>query len=485
MKDCLIALYIRLSLEDSKYDSLSIPNQRMILREKAMTLTEYNQAEIREFIDNGYTGTNFERPAMQELLSLVQAGKVACILVKDFSRFGRNSIETGYFIEKIFPLYHVRFISVSDDFDSDDFKGSTGGIDVAFRYLISEAYSRDMSMKEKSAKYARMRRGEYQSVICVYGYLKGPDGKLMPDEATAPVVRQMFEWAAEGCSAAEISRRLYERKIPTPGQVKAMRGKIFHDLSRSKGIWANTIILRILRDEQYIGTYVCGRTTVREIGSSRFCKKDRSEWFIIPDHHEPIVSKELFEAANAKLRHFSQPNRKSGQYPLRGMVFCGYCGHAMSRANGRWFVCRYMKGYSDLGCTGLSIRVADLEWIVFDCIKSQMAAVIGADTDTDDIRQQAIQQTEMEKQLQSLRHKKRELYERFASEEISQDEYLAGKQRCNESVQQIQNTLRMLVARREESQTAAEAGRVFAALLSEVMSSGSLTQTIAEKTIKK
>ena len=95
----------------------------------------------------------------------------------------------------------------------------------------------------------------------------------------------------------------------------------------------------------------------------------------------------------------------------------------MSRANGRWFVCRYMKGYSDLGCTGLSIRVADLEWIVFDCIKSQMAAVIGADTDTDDIRQQAIQQTEMEKQLQSLRHKKRELYERFASEEISQDEY--------------------------------------------------------------
>ena len=223
MKDCLIALYIRLSLEDSKYDSLSIPNQRMILREKAMTLTEYNQAEIREFIDNGYTGTNFERPAMQELLSLVQAGKVACILVKDFSRFGRNSIETGYFIEKIFPLYHVRFISVSDDFDSDDFKGSTGGIDVAFRYLISEAYSRDMSMKEKSAKYARMRRGEYQSVICVYGYLKGPDGKLMPDEATAPVVRQMFEWAAEGCSAAEISRRLYERKIPTPGQVLRMR----------------------------------------------------------------------------------------------------------------------------------------------------------------------------------------------------------------------------------------------------------------------
>ena len=118
MKEDIIALYIRLSLEDSKYDSMSIENQQMILREKALSLSSGDRAVIREFIDNGHTGTNFERPAMQELLSLVQTGKVACILVKDFSRFGHNSIETGYFIEKVFPLYHTRFISVSDNFDS-------------------------------------------------------------------------------------------------------------------------------------------------------------------------------------------------------------------------------------------------------------------------------------------------------------------------------------------------------------------------------
>lgn len=182
MRNYVIALYIRLSVEDFKTESLSIPNQKLILREKAMSLPEWDNSEILEFIDNGHTGTNFERPAVQELLTMVQAGKINCIIVKDLSRFGRNSIETGYFIERVFPLYHTRFISVSDDFDTANFKGDTGGIDIAFKYLISECYSRDMSMKTKSAKYAKMSRGEYQSVICPYGYRKSADGRMEPDE---------------------------------------------------------------------------------------------------------------------------------------------------------------------------------------------------------------------------------------------------------------------------------------------------------------
>ena len=132
MRNYVIALYIRLSVEDFKTESLSIPNQKLILREKAMSLPEWDNSEILEFIDNGHTGTNFERPAVQELLTMVQAGKINCIIVKDLSRFGRNSIETGYFIERVFPLYHTRFISVSDDFDTANFKGDTGGIDIAF-----------------------------------------------------------------------------------------------------------------------------------------------------------------------------------------------------------------------------------------------------------------------------------------------------------------------------------------------------------------
>lgn len=183
-----IALYMRLSLEDEKTDSLSIPNQRLILREKAMSLPEWSGAEILEFVDNGHTGTNFERPAVQRLLEMANLGKINCIMVKDLSRFGRNSIETGYFIEKVFPLYHIRFIAVSDNFDSAELNGDTGGVDMAFKYLINECYSRDMSIKSKSAKYARFKRGEYQSVVCPYGYQKSVDGRMKPDEETADYV---------------------------------------------------------------------------------------------------------------------------------------------------------------------------------------------------------------------------------------------------------------------------------------------------------
>ncbi len=485
MKDGFIALYIRLSLEDSKYDSMSIENQRMILREKALSLWDDGQAEIREFIDNGHTGTNFERPAMQKLLGLVQDGKVACILVKDFSRFGRNSIETGYFIEKVFPLYHVRFISVSDDFDSAEYKGDTGGMDVAFRYLINEAYSRDMSMKTKSAKYAKMKRGEYQSTVCCYGYQKGKNGRLVPDPETAPVVRQIFSWAAGGCSAAEISRRLFAQNVPTPAQLRAIRGKPHQDVSRSVDVWPNTTVLRMLADEQYMGTYIQGRAAVREIGSGSVRRKDRSEWFILPDHHEPIVSRELFESANAKIRRSPAPGKTPREYPLRGKVYCGYCAHAMSRVNGRWFVCPYRKGYGRPGCTGLSVRAEELEQIVFDSLRQQMAASLGMDTETSDFEVQSCKQAELEKQLQSIRQRKRELYEQFVTEKIPLDGFQAEKQRCDRDAQALRNTLQMLTARQQEIQENREASARFNALREEVLSSGSLTQAIAEKLIKK
>ena len=214
MQKYVIALYIRLSIEDYKYDSLSIENQSLVLHEYAASMPEALNAEIMEFIDNGYSGTNFERPQVQKLIELVRANQIDCIIVKDFSRFGRNSIETGYFIERVFPLFHTRFISISDDFDSSKFKGDTGGMDVAFKYLISEYYSRDMSIKTKSAKYAKMQRGEYQSKICPYGYRKSADGRMEPDPEAAAIVQLIFQLAAEGINATAITRELFRRKHP-------------------------------------------------------------------------------------------------------------------------------------------------------------------------------------------------------------------------------------------------------------------------------
>ena len=177
MQKFVIAFYIRLSLEDTKTESMSIPNQRAILREHAMSLAEWDRAEVLEFVDNGHSGANFERPAVQELLEMVQAGKIDCIMVKDLSRFGRNSIETGYFIERVFPLYHTRFISVSDDFDTINFKGDTGGMTWPLSILSVSATvgicrsrqkplnTQKCSVASTRAKFAPMDTGKAQTDV--------------------------------------------------------------------------------------------------------------------------------------------------------------------------------------------------------------------------------------------------------------------------------------------------------------------------------
>ena len=310
MKKYRIALYIRLSLEDAKTDSMSISSQRNILREYASELPEYANAELTEFVDNGYSGANFERPAVQELLDLVRANRIDCIMVKDFSRFGRNSLETGYFIERVFPLFHTRFISVNDDFDTQKLKGDTGGMEVAFKYLISEYYSRDMSVKTKTAKYLKFQRGEYQSKICPYGYRKGENGRMVPDPETSEVVQKIFEYAVNGMNAADIARELSRQQIPTPGEHKARKGIKTHDVSRTHGMWCNSTVLRILADERYMGTYVIGKREVTEIGGHKMRSKEESDWIKIPNHHIPLVNEEIFSKANASIQRFKIPNRK-------------------------------------------------------------------------------------------------------------------------------------------------------------------------------
>ena len=430
MDKYVIALYIRLSLEDSKYDSMSIGNQQSILREKAMTLPEFDRAEIREFVDNGHTGTNFERPAMQEMLKLVQEGKINCIIVKDLSRFGRSSLETGYFIEQVFPLFHVRFISISDDYDSDNYKGTTGGIEVAFKYLINEAYSRDMSMKTRSAKYAKMRRGEYQSVVCPYGYQKSADGRMEPNAETSPIIKQIFQWAAGGCTAAEICRRLYEQHIPTPGEYRVKANDWKYSIDRVQGVWSCSTVLRILADERYIGTYIIGKYTVKEIGGTKVRKKDESEWFKIPDHHPPIVDADLFARANAAIRKFDLPKKQQHDYFLKGKVFCGYCGHALSRkGKGDHIVyyCRHSQGIATIACHGLEIKAADLEEIVLQAMKSQASVIGGIDLDSDKIQLTSMEQAEQEKKLLDLQNRKRQLYEQFIRKEITMQDFQRKK----------------------------------------------------------
>ena len=286
MADYVIAKYIRLSIEDSKSDSLSIPNQRLLLDQHiaAMSITG---AEVREFVDNGCSGTNFERPAVQELLELARLSQVNCVLVKDFSRFGRNAIEVGYFIERVFPLFGIRFISVSDGFDSADHVGDTGGMEVSFKFIMHEYYSRDLSKKIKSAKHEKMRRGEYITKNCAFGYKK-VGNQLEIDDPAADTVRLIFRLAHEGKTTSQIRDVLLEAGKATP------------KLDTSA-------ILKILRDEQYVGTYVAGKTEIIDVGSKKAVPKDESEWVKIPNHHPAIVSQEVFDIVQTRFRKRSKP----------------------------------------------------------------------------------------------------------------------------------------------------------------------------------
>lgn len=483
-----IAYYIRLSHEDSKTDSMSIPNQRLLIRKKAESLPEWPYAETQEFVDNGYSGTNFERPAMQEMLSLIQEGRIDCVIVKDFSRFGRNSLETGYFLERVFPMYHTRFISIGDGYDSLEHPGDTGGMDAAFRYLINEAYSRDLSVKNRSAKYARMRRGEYQSTICPYGYRKSADGRMEPNEETAPVIQKIFQMAAEGMACAAIARKLTDMKIPTPGEYRAAHTAMKYRADRIGGIWASGTVREILSDERYTGVYIMGKRVVREVGSGKIRWRDENEWFKLPDHHPAIVEKELFQAAQEKRRHIPHPREQRHVYPLRGKVFCGYCGHALSRYNEgerTKYYCRHSAGHPDRPCYELRLRATDLEQAVLETLKAHMSVIAGTNYAADALNDIVLEAAEHENRKQEVMEAKRRLYEQYVEGGISLACFQEKNTELDNEMLRVRNILAALHEKAKERQEKQEANRRREEMLLAVKEADSLSPVLAEKLIRR
>lgn len=434
----VIALYIRLSIEDSKVESMSIDNQRLALHKFADTL-DVPGSEVQEFVDNGYTGTNFERPSVQELLGLVQAGKINCIIVKDFTRFGRNSVDVGYYMEIVFPLYGVRFISLNDDFDSDRIRGETGGMSVAFKYLISEFYSRDLSIKYKSAKYVKFRRGEYQSKLCPYGYQKSADGRMEPDPETAPNVQLIFQMAAQGQNTTTIVKKLFDFHIPTPGEYKAQKKIANHDVSRCGGIWQRSSVLNILHDERYTGTYIIGKKEVRAVGGNLVRLKDESEWVKIPDHHPAIISKEQFDTAQKVIKRTKCVKKNVHMYPLRGKVYCGICHHRMSRIGNKIFrfLCRHTAATDSALCHGLKIEERELEKIVLEHITRQAQKLLSTNANTSAMQDFS---TRSLSQIEKLQERKLDLYEQMISGSISGQEYVEQKAQIDEELAAVPRT---------------------------------------------
>lgn len=337
------AIYLRLSVEDkmngNQEESNSITNQRKILLEYIHKDAELAGEEVVEFCDDGVSGKSMDRPGVQELLKQVKQGKVACILVKDMSRFSRDYIELGTYLNQIFPFMGVRFISVNDHYDSRQQNGNAIGIDTAFQTLLYDLYSKDLSVKVKSSHQSKKASGEYITGEIPFGYARSQERKnaVIVNEKEAEVVRYIFSLAAEGFGSAQIARRLVEEQIPAPMR---MRHPERADI-REHYNWIDKTVRRILSNRFYLGEMIYGKTVRKAVGSKSVRAVPREEWKVISKHHEPLVTEEMFSIVNwVSARNF--PKRTQEKYSLTGKVYCGGCGYAMNKGSTKNHKCQYL-----------------------------------------------------------------------------------------------------------------------------------------------
>jgi len=376
--------YVRLSHEDGdKEESNSITGQKNLIRDFFSRHPELEECGMA--VDDGFSGSSFERPAFQKMMDDVRAQKIDCIVVKDLSRFGRNYLDAGEYIEKIFPFFGVRFIAVNDSYDSLD-NAASDELVVPFKNLINEAYCRDSSVKIRSCLEVKRRRGDFTGAFAVYGYLKDPQNKnhLVVDGFAADVVRDIFRWKLEGVSAADIAARLNADGILAPMDYKKQQGLRFATPFRikSRSPWSATSVLRILKNPVYTGVLEQGKNTTPSYKVKKRVERPRGEWAVVENAHEAVVDRQDFFSVQKVLALDTRRSPGGSKVELfSGMVSCGECGAAMVRktvpSGGKkyvYYVCAAHK--AEKTCCAHSIRDAALEKIVLESVQKQIQYVI-------------------------------------------------------------------------------------------------------------
>lgn len=389
MSKWVIGKYIRLSQADrdlmkkeNKPESESISNQKSLIQNYINDDAELCGSEQYEFFDDGYSGTNFERPSFERLLEKIKKGEINCVIVKDFSRFGRNYIELGDYLERIFPFLGVRFISINDHYDSADYKGTTGGLDVVMKNIVYDYYSKDLSVKVKTAKYQKMKQGKYLGGHVPYGLMKDPDDKhkLVIDPEAAAVVREIFDMALQGMRLVDIERVLNERGMETPAAYyrrKHPESRKFANAS-VKSSWNYNNLSKILQQEMYYGAVVGHKRSAVCVGGKHTAAVPKEEQFIVEGAHEGIVTKEEFlKVQEIFCKTGGRKQGSLGNYPLYRKVRCGTCGRAMiykqysfRGIEYRYFGCTYAKEQvGENGCCKKYIKETDLNAIVWSVVR--------------------------------------------------------------------------------------------------------------------
>ena len=375
------AAYLRLSKGDGDVDGIeksesnSISNQRLIID---MFLEKHPEMELVDtYIDDGFTGTNFKRPELKRLMYDVDDGRIDCIVCKDLSRWGRERIETGTYLSRIFKEKGVRFVAINDHYDSLTATGSDDHLIMPIKALTNDTFSRDISMKVRSSQSVKREKGEYIAPFAPYGYKKDPENKnhLIVDEPAAQTVRRIFARKIEGVSANAIARELTEEGILPPAAYKRRNGQKCGGFGKTRGTrWNASQVLHILRSEIYIGNMVQGKTSKVSYKVNRIINKPKEDWDIVEGTHEAIISRSDFLIVQSLLNRdtISSPN-KTESYLFSGLLFCGDCGSAMNRRTSTWkekqtvyYICSTYnnKSRGSPGCSRHSIRESDLIQIV-------------------------------------------------------------------------------------------------------------------------
>ncbi|MGN0406053.1 MAG: recombinase family protein [Bariatricus sp.] len=387
----LCASYSRLSQDDGdKEESNSIVNQKALIRD---FMSEYPELQlVEEYADDGFSGVNFERPDFKRMMQDVKSQRINCIIVKDLSRFGRNYIETGKYLEQVFPFLGVRFIAINDSIDTSRAQSDAEQFVLPFKNLFNDSYCKDISTKVRSQLAIKRKNGDFVGSFASYGYVKDPGNhnQLIIDPEAAEVVRSIFTWKIQGLSAERISDKLNSLGVLCPMEYKRLHGmKVSTNFrTNDKAKWSPVSVLRILKNELYVGVTTQGKTTTPSYKIKRLVEKPESEWDRVEGTHEAIISQDVFDAVQMLLMRDTRISPDEDQvYLFSGFLCCADCKLNMARRTRRY----KEKVYSYYSCAGFRKKSG--------CTSHNISEKLLYDAVLAAIRQQYLLVTDMERLL--------------------------------------------------------------------------------------
>lgn len=378
-----VAMYLRLSQDDEKYDkdfkaeSNSISNQRLQIQDYIDKNEEMELA--KEYVDDGYSGINFERPAFKEMMEDVITGSINCIVVKDLSRFGRDYIDSGRYLQRVFPSLDIRFIALNDNYDSFTASETEKNLVIPFKNFINDNYCRDTSAKVRSVCKVKRKQGQFISNYAPYGYEKDKEDKhkIVIDKEVEYVVRKIFSMKLEGYSSYSIAKHLNDNGIPSPMEHKKAKGIRYKTGFSTKAVakWDTPAVNRILINEIYIGTLQQGKREKINYKLDKVVSKDKSDWIEIEDNHEAIIDPHDFEIVQKLLKCDIKAKTVGEKADLfSGLLFCKDCSAQMTKKVDKrgktptvYYICSsYNKGQD---CSRHSIKQEELQRTVLEMIR--------------------------------------------------------------------------------------------------------------------